>query len=989
MGTYVLNVGIRAMHKTAGQLTDRGAYTFHVGPISELEVRDGGAASPLAPAGRTAYTVVAANNGPDTAPDVVVSLAGVPRGAEAIISEGDYAEGACDAAGLCAATWTLGAVRSADATLGPSDATLTLIPVAGAEAPATVSASIRNTRPYTVAIDGTTHSTDYFDYIDENNTARIAARPGTGAGAPGQPRRLSARVYPDLRSVLLRWDEVERLHQYAVTHYEVHRSAPAPGCRRPPVSPPAGEIVEVRGELYLDEALRSGQERCYAVRAVNGLDDKGYWSHSAGTLRGMVLSKSAVTVAEAAGHADYTVVLSSQPSDDVTVRLDASNRDAPGSPGAVLLSPHVLRFTPQNWNTPRTVRVIGADDDVDNPSNRRTAIITHTASGGGYASAPAATLRVTVTDDDGPQRVTLSAERVTVAEDGGEGRYTLALTGEPSGPVQIDLSVTTADGTPAATVAPTRLTFLPEDWSEPRPVTVTGQNDDADNAGDQRTVTISHAISGGGYDGVDVPDVTVTVVDDDGPPPLANDPGVTVSETSIIVPENGAGSYNVVLNSAPTGDVRIDLSSENAALATVAPDHLTFTPGDWDAPQLVVVSGVDDTVDNPGGRRSTQIHHAVSGGGYDTVAADPVDVAVTDDETAGITVSVAAVDLAETGDAGAGEAHDYTVRLATEPTGEVTVTVASADTGVATVQPQRLRFTPDDWFIPHVVTVTGANDGEANPGGERRTEITHTVEGGGYEAAPQTVAVTVSDDDRAGVVVSETGLYLSGRGGRATYTVKLASRPTHDVTLLIVPGGTENPRLGIAHGGRQTQGRLAHDLVFTPGNWNRTRTVEVTNLRDVRGTLALHHRTTSEDANYQAMSWADVTLERVGKPSIVLAAVSSPIKAGEDAEFTVSVEGGALPYDLDVRLRVDGGPILTGGARNFTVVIPAGQTMVAVPSFRTSIGDLQPPDYRCIVDAGGVSLWVLPGSSYTSDYVLTPARVRVEHPQPLPPSCSP
>ena len=393
---------------------------------------------------------------------------------------------------------------------------------------------------------------------------------------------------------------MERLHGYAVTHYEVHRSEPAPGCQRPPVSPLAGEIAEVRGELYLDESLRSGQERCYAVRAVNGLDGKGYWSHSAGTQRGLILSASALTVAEAAGHADYTVVLSSQPSDDVTVSLAASNRDAPGTPGAVLLSPHVLRFTPEDWNTPRTVRVIGVDDSLDNPSNRRTAIITHTASGGGYGVAPASTLVVTVTDDDGPQGVTLSAERVTVAEDGGEGRYTLALTGAPSGPVQIDLSVSAIDGTSAATVTPARLTFLPEDWSEPQPVTVTGVNDDADNAGDQRVVTISHAISGGGYEDVDVPDVTVTVVDDDGPPPLAGDPGVTISETSIIVPEDGAGSYSVVLNSAPTGEVRIDLSSANAALATVSPDHLVFTTGDWDEPQLVVVSGVDDDLDNPG-----------------------------------------------------------------------------------------------------------------------------------------------------------------------------------------------------------------------------------------------------------------------------------------------------------------------------------------------------------------------------------------------------
>ena len=991
LGTYIINFHVLATRTDGTEHEAEGDYTFHVGPMAELGVRDARVASPLAPAGRTAYTIEAINNGPDTAKGVAVILASVPEGADATSSEGTYRELSCTD-GICEGVWDIGEMRptsqGARLTSGEIEfPTLTLVARAGSAAP-DLTATVRATRPYTVVIDGTTHSTDYFDYIDENNTAAIVARLGTGAGAPGQPQRLSARVYPDLRSVLLRWDEVERLNEYPVSHYEVHRSTPAPGCRRPPLDPPSREISIVRDNIFLDTAVRVGEDTCYAVRAVNWPGANSHWSHSAGTQRSLILSTSAVTVAEAAGHADYTVVLSSQPTDDVTVRLDASNRDAPGSPSAVSLSPHVLRFTPQNWNTPKTVRVIGVDDDADNPSNRRTAIITHTASGGGYGTAPTATLEVTVTDDDGPQGVALSAERVTVAESGGEGLYTLALTGAPSGPVQIDLSVSTIDGTPAATVTPTRLTFLPEDWSEPQPVTVTGVNDDTDNEGDQRTVTISHAISGGDYDDVTVPDVMVTVVDDDGPPPLANVPGVTVSETSIIVPENGAGSYNLVLNSAPTGDVRIDLSSANDALATVAPDHLIFTTGNWDDPQLVVVSGVDDSVDNPGERRSTRIHHAVSGGGYDSVVADPVDVAVTDDEAAGITVSVAAVDLSETGDAGAGEAHDYTVRLATEPIGEVTVTVSSAAPGVATAQPERLRFTPDDWFIPHVVTVTGVNDAVATPDGDRTTTITHAVEGDGYAAAPQTVSVTVTDDDSAGVVISEARLYLPGRYAESTYTVKLASRPTHDVTLQIVPGGTDNPRLGIAHGGHQTQGRVSHELVFTPGNWNRAKTVEITNFSEEGGTLPLHHRTSSDDPNYRDRSWSDVTVERVGNPSIALAAVSSPVKAGEDAEFAMSIEGEALPYDLRVSLRVTGSS-LAEDDHNFTVVLPAGQTTVTIPPLQTSIGSLQPPDYRCIVDSGSVSLFVLADPNYRSANVLAPATVRVEHPQPLPPSCNP
>ena len=43
---------------------------------------------------------------------------------------------------------------------------------------------------------------------------------------------------------------------------------------------------------------------------------------------------------------------------------------------------------------------------------------------------------------------------------------------------------------------------------------------------------------------------------------------------------------------------------------------LAFTTANWDAPQTVTVTGVDDAVDNAGDRRSTSITHTLSGEGY-------------------------------------------------------------------------------------------------------------------------------------------------------------------------------------------------------------------------------------------------------------------------------------------------------------------------------------------------------------------------------------
>ena len=60
--------------------------------------------------------------------------------------------------------------------------------------------------------------------------------------------------------------------------------------------------------------------------------------------------------------------------------------------------------------------------------------------------------------------------------------------------------------------------------------------------------------------------------------------------------------------------MRIELSSNNTDVATVAPVELVFTTSDWNMPQTVTVTGVDDQQST--GERTTAITHTISGGGY-------------------------------------------------------------------------------------------------------------------------------------------------------------------------------------------------------------------------------------------------------------------------------------------------------------------------------------------------------------------------------------
>jgi hypothetical protein len=73
----------------------------------------------------------------------------------------------------------------------------------------------------------------------------------------------------------------------------------------------------------------------------------------------MIAPTAGLTTTETGGTAIFTVTLTSQPTQDVTIDLSSSN-EAEGT-----VAPASLTFTNANWNTAQTVTVTGVDDPVD------------------------------------------------------------------------------------------------------------------------------------------------------------------------------------------------------------------------------------------------------------------------------------------------------------------------------------------------------------------------------------------------------------------------------------------------------------------------------------------------------------------------------------------------------------------------------------------------------------------------------------------------
>ena len=107
----------------------------------------------------------------------------------------------------------------------------------------------------------------------------------------------------------------------------------------------------------------------------------------------------------------------------------------------------------------------------------------------------------------------------------------------------------------------------------------------------------------------------------------------------------------------------------------------------------------------------------------------------------------------------------YTVVLASEPSGNVTVTATSGDLDAVTVSPTSLTFTTGNWATAQTVTVTAVDDTDAN---DEDVDVSHraaSTDDAVYNLAGDVVTVTVDDDDTAGVtVVPDTSLRVDEGG---------------------------------------------------------------------------------------------------------------------------------------------------------------------------------------------------------------------------------
>ena len=327
-------------------------------------------------------------------------------------------------------------------------------------------------------------------------------------------------------------------------------------------------------------------------------------------------------------------------------------------------------------------------------------------------------------------------------------------------------------------------------------------------------------------------------------------PGITVSETALTVTEEETtgDSYTVVLDSLPTADVVVTIAGHSGTDVTPNPTTLTFATSNWNTAQTVTVTAGDDTDTTTD--MVTLTHSATStDSDYSDITIASVTVTVTDNDTANLVVSTSSLTVGEAG------SDTFTVKLATQPSGQVDVTVSSDDTGAATASPASLTFTTTDWNATQEVTVSGVEDSDTD---NESLTVTASASGGDYAGKTGTVSVSVTDDDTTNAAPTFTEGFSTSRsfnetiGAAAVSTAADIGTPvaatdanTGD-TLNYSLEGADAARFGIIRSSGQIRTKAGRDTVtkLTP---SYSATVKVVDSSGSSDTITVTLNVTDQD----------------------------------------------------------------------------------------------------------------------------------------------
>ena len=558
--------------------------------------------------------------------------------------------------------------------------------------------------------------------------------------APGEPRNVSAGAAD--RGLSVAWDEPSDTGGAKTFNYFVRWRTKAAG------SDPAGDWTaqKVAGttRAYYITGLTNGTAYEVQVRAVNGINPGSGWTNPV-----------TVTPAEpAAGDEIWSATLNAKPldgntrgcrSDSVSTKCD--NPDVLSSyafiHGGVRHSFVVIGENSGNLTLeidkvmpdPIPSFTLYVDDEPYSFESSR--IVKRTASTAVFWSCPPidwtesdqVELKLTIGEMYTPS-LALSSVPETAQENVGTIDVTAELDGWSSYyPVKISLS------TDVASTASSPDYALPSEFEmceKTKDVSLTVVNDKVDE--DSETIVLDAGTTENDVAvEIDVTGATLTIEDDDSAGVSATPSG------SLSLTEGQSRSVNLSIASEPMSNVVVGIASSDSGAVTVSESSVTFTPANWETAKSLVVSAAQD---NDASDEQANVNYTITStdAKYSGLTLSSLTVNVGDNDSAGVAATPSGtLSLTE------GQSRSVSLSIASEPTHNVVVGIASSDAGAVTVSESSVTFTPSNWETAKSFVAAAAEDDD---GADESANVNYTVTSTDTKYSGLTLSsLTVNVDD--------------------------------------------------------------------------------------------------------------------------------------------------------------------------------------------------------------------------------------------------
>ena len=513
---------------------------------------------------------------------------------------------------------------------------------------------------------------------------------------------------------------------------------------------------------------------------------------------GFELSVSSLTVAEGAT-SSFTIALNTQPTQDVTVSVTS------GDSSEVGLSSGSVVFTSVDWNTPKTITVMGETDTLVDGTQVAQITLVGSSTDSNYHSSATGNVDVSVTDVSVGSLV-LSPSSLSVAE-GATATFTVKLGVRPTQNVTVTISSDDVDD--EASFSTTSVVFTSANWDDPQTITVTGVADNLVDGDQGYSIDLSASSGLSGYDDV-TSSLAATTTDVDEAKLRISTASSSLTEASttvsFTVTQSAVATQSTIVVYSLGGTVSAGSDYTGAATGSV-------TIGAGATSSSFTVQLLDDNVAD-GNKTLIATLSSITSGMATIGSPASSNIVITDNETPGLELSVSSLTVAE------GATSSFTIALNTQPTQDVTVSVTSGDSSEVGLSSGSVVFTSVDWNTPKKIIVTGVADTLVD--GTQVAQITlvgSSTDSNYHSSATGNVDVSVTDVSVGSLVLSPSSLSVA-EGSTATFTVKLGLRPTQDVTVSVISSDSSEATLSTT------------SVVFTSANWDDPQTITVTGVAD-------------------------------------------------------------------------------------------------------------------------------------------------------------